>query len=137
MLPFHAFARAFTLSHGCLPLDSLGCCNHGDGPLFDHLSSALEAEEPISITPSLNHKRMENGSGGQTRQLSREVGFLPPRILRKNCRPAKSGEKDADSSNWGLREHGAAISPLCSQLPLPSYGCTKAKLTGSHELRSE
>lgn len=53
------FARAFSLPHGCLPLDPLGCCNHGDGSLFDHLCSALEAEEPIHITPSLSHKRME------------------------------------------------------------------------------
>lgn len=43
------FARAFSLPHGCLPLDPLGCCNHGDGSLFDHLCSALEAEEPICI----------------------------------------------------------------------------------------
>lgn len=49
-------------------------------------------------------------------QLSQEVGFLQPRILRRNCRPAKSGEKYTDSSNWDL---GLALCLLSVDLEQP------------------
>lgn len=85
----------------------LGACNHGDGSLFDQLCSALEVEEPISIAPSLNQKRMTNGRapGVKSRacQLAQEVGFLLTRLLSRNCRPVKSGEKNTESRNWYVR----------------------------------
>lgn len=107
MLSSHFFAGAFTLPLCCLPLYSLGCCNHGDGSLFDHLCSALDVEEPISIAPSLNQKRMANGRalGVKRRacQPAQEVGFLLTRLLSRNCRPAKSGEKNTELRSWYVR----------------------------------
>lgn len=36
-------------------------------------------------------------------QLAQEVGFLLTRLLSRNCRPAKSGEKSTESRNWYVR----------------------------------
>lgn len=87
-------------------------------------------------------------SGGVACQLSQEVGFLRPRILRRNCRPAKSGEKNTDSSN---RDLGLALCFLSEdreqpplsmvtsmmQLSLLLFGYTKVKLMGHHEDKSD
>lgn len=120
LLSSHLFAGAFTLPLCCLPLDSLGCCNHGDGSLFDHLCSALEVEEPISIAPSLNQMRMANGRAlcveRRACQPAQEVGFLLTRILSRNCKPAKLGKKSTESRNWYV---GLALCLLPEDLERP------------------
>lgn len=54
-----------------------------DGSLFDHLCSALEAEEPIHITPSLSHKGTEKWEwrGGPSAVLG--GGVLAPQNPEK------------------------------------------------------